>query len=694
MRSRRIVRRADSTSMATARLLALTIGATVLLASATLAHADMQVLACGQHPNHIFKPVSAYGIQATDTCPTTAGSQSGSLSLRTTGTYTRGQNALWQAVAPAGLEIVDAGVPASSMSAAGVNEGNIGDYGGDFYWQGGSSNISSGSSFFGPAAMNSSYFGFQIVCGKSTCGSGSDIIVSNLQLTVHETTPPSLSASGLWEASGWVRGSWPFAASADSPAGVCFLATDLNGLSLGETTSGDDQTIWHQCNATSISAKVDTSRFGQGALPFGLLASDAASLQDGANKTLYVDNQPPAVTLSGPTDAPSTAGTQDVTATATAGPSGLAGISCSADGSPAQWYAASSAQVPVSGVGLHLVQCNAENNAVDGNGVHGYSATESFSMKIGTPTVAAVAFSQVVNKLRCRHATETVHIPARWVKVRLHGRRVRVREKAHTQRITVTKCHPRTARRRVTRVVTIRRHGKKVRVRRRKLERVVLEPRSVLTRRQRVGHGKPALVFGWLGTDDGVALGGQTVDVLTAADNGSNNYRIAAVTTTAPDGSWSARLPGGPSRLVSASYPGSATTEGSVALPVHLVVPANVQLLSASPRRVPWGGVVRLAGRLKGGYLPRGGALVRLRIGEGSAVTTYGVREHVRGNGRFTTDYHFGEGQASLHRSFWFQIASLPMGDYPYAPADSRRLYVSVGGHPQPLCCRSGQFPK
>ena len=45
---------------------------------------------------------------------------------------------------------------------------------------------------------------------------------------------------------------------------------------------------------------------------------------------------------------------------------------------------------------------------------------------------------------------------------------------------------------------------------------------------------------------------------------------------------------------------------------------------------------------LAGGYLPPGGALVRLRIGAGSAFTTYGVREHVGGDGRFTTTYTFG----------------------------------------------------
>jgi hypothetical protein len=71
---------------------------------------------------------------------------------------------------------------------------------------------------------------------------------------------------------------------------------------------------------------------------------------------------------------------------------------------------------------------------------------------------------------------------------------------------------------------------------------------------------------------------------------------------------------------------------------------------------------------------------VRLRIGQGSAVTTYGVHEHVAGNGRFSTSYTFGAGEPSAHRTFWFQVASLPMGAYPYAPASSRRLSVRVSG--------------
>jgi hypothetical protein len=319
--------------------------------------------------------------------------------------------------------------------------------------------------------------------------------------------------------------------------------------------------------------------------------------------------------------------------------------------------------VPVNGVGMHEVHCYSESNAVDENGVHGTSSVETYGIKLGVPTVAGVAFSKLVDKLRCHRAVARTR----------HGRRK-----------TVTRCHVRSVRRRVTVWVTVRRHGHKVRVRRHKIIRVLLKPHVVNQSRRVVGHGRATTVDGWLGTTTGLALAGQTVDVLTAADNGRHNFKVAARATTAADGSWSARLPAGPSRLVEAYYGGSLTTESSQSAPVRLVVPGKVNLLRVWPRRVAWGGTVRLTGRLVGGYLPAGGALVRLRIGLGSAVTTYGVREHVGGRGGFSTTYTFGAGDPAVHRSFWFQVASLPMGDYPYAPASSRRLSVLVGGHPAP----------
>lgn len=656
--------------------------ATALLAAGG-ARANELLQTCGGYGNAIFVPSSAYGL-GVGGCLYISASAAGR-------TWSNGQGAIWQANAPAGLTITGAAVPSNSIQSQYVG-GSASDWRANFYWTGGSSNINPGEQQTGVLLGNfsSKSFGFLLVCVKSRCPVTQQpayLQIGSIALSVAETTPPAFNyLQGLWQKSGWVRGTWPLSFSADSPSGVCSLSAAFSGNPLiAPPAASPVLQHWQQCLAPTLDDLVATADYPQGPDQLQIGASDAAGQSSSSTKYVYVDNQQPTVALTGPADVPSTAGTQYVTATASAGPSGVAGISCSVDNAPALWYPTNPAQVSVPGVpGEHQMQCYSQNNALDSNGNRATSGPASFMMKIGAPTVAAVAFSAVVNKLSCRRVERRVLVPARWIKAKRHGKLVRVHRRAHFERRRVTRCHPRTVRRRVTRVVTVRRHGKRVRVTRRKLVRVVLEPRRVYQTVRRVGHGQASMVDGWLGTADGTALSGQSVEVLTAADNGRNNYHVAAVTTTAVNGGWSARLPAGPSRLVTAAYQGSATTESTLATPVHLVVPAKVQLLSVSPRRVAWGGVVRLVGRLRGGYLPPGGALVRLRIGEGSAVTTYGVREHVHGNGRFTTTYHFGVGDASLHRSFWFQIASLPMGDYPYAPANSRRIYVDVGGHPSP----------
>ncbi|MGH2870772.1 MAG: hypothetical protein ACRDNK_24785, partial [Solirubrobacteraceae bacterium] len=613
-----------------------------------------------------------------DTCP------GGALSLIGNSTnITRGQGAVWQATAPAGLTITGAVVP--NMDSSQVNAGPNGAYGGDFYWAGGSSNITLGeySASLGP--LSSSYFGFLLVCGKSSCPGypQGQIDVKQVTLLVHETSVPTFSAPiGLWQASGWVRGTWPAFAASDSPSGVCSLSVSLNGSQVAQSTATKDPSQWHECAAPWINRPVNTNDYGQGAAPLTLNATDAAGVPAATSKTVSIDNQPPAVSLSGPADAPSTAGPQYVTATATAGPAGIHGIHCSLDGGADQWAPASTARVAVSGVGNHQVSCFSENNALDPSGNRGTSPTESFAVKIGVPTVTGISFSRLVDRLQCRRVRERVTVPSRWVTVRWHHRRIRVRTKPRTKVLRVVKCHARTVQRVRIVVVTVHRHGHLVRVRRRERVRVILLPHTNHRAIRLVAHGRATTVSGWLGTYTGTALGGQTVQVSTAPDDGQERFGAAANVITAADGSWSATLPAGPSRLVQAQYGGNALAEASLSGVAREVVPADVRLLSVTPSRIPWGGTVRLTGRLRGGYLPPGGALVRLRIGLGSSRTTYGVHEHVGGNGRFTTSYTFGAGDPAVRRSFWFQLASLPMGDYPFAPASSGRISVLVGGHP------------
>ncbi|HET9102485.1 MAG TPA: hypothetical protein VFN55_03965 [Solirubrobacteraceae bacterium] len=447
-----------------------------------------------------------------------------------------------------------------------------------------------------------------------------------------------------------------------------------------------DPAAWHQCNAAGLgglNTTVHTTQFGNGVHTLSTTGSDAAGLSTTVKTSVSFDNTAPTISLSGPSDVPTTSGPATVTATATAGPSGIYGIDCALDGGPTQHFAASSAQVSIPDTaGQHTVSCTAQNNAVDASGNRATSAPATTTVKVGIPTVAALGFSTLVDGLRCHHVTETIHFPARWVTVVVRGHRLRVRERAHRQRIRLTRCRVRTARRTVTTWVAIKRHGRTVRVRRRRSIRVLLRPHRINRTTRVVAHGHGTTVDGWVGTTSGVALGGQPVEVLTAVDDGTQHYTLAATTTTRADGSWSARIGPGPSRLIEAVYPGAATTEATQSTPVSMIVPARIRLLRVTPVHVAWGGTVRLTGRLLGGHLPAGGALVRLRIGLGRTFITYGVHEHVSGSGRFTTSYTFGAGQPSVYRTYSFQLASLPMGDYPYAPAASNRIRVTVGGHP------------
>jgi hypothetical protein len=152
------------------------------------------------------------------------------------------------------------------------------------------------------------------------------------------------------------------------------------------------------------------------------------------------------VSLSGPTDAPVTSGIQYVTATATAGPSGVAGIACSADGAPYAWHVGANARIPFAGLGSHHVSCYAENNSIDSSGARAVSMTQTWSLSIREPTVSVISFSHLADPLRCRRIRERVKVPPHWVTVRRHHHAVRVLRRAHSKTVRVVRCRPRTER--------------------------------------------------------------------------------------------------------------------------------------------------------------------------------------------------------------------------------------------------------
>ena len=618
--------------------------------------------------------------------------QGGSFQIATTKNPGGGESAQWATVTPASIQIVHATTPVNDV----LIDPNITSdgYVASFFWAGGTQSIFPVNSCCGGmdygAGINrwlgpSRWFGFQVTCAYSPpCANppGQLLNVSGIELVAVDDTPPGLLALGsnnLWYQSGhWIRGAWnaSFAASADD--GICAMQAIVAGQSIpGPSDPTPDQHSWTQCpDPQTQDLTIDTTKYADGPLSLALSASDAASPANvsSPSETLHVDNQAVGLTLSGPTDAPSSAGTQYVTATATAGPSQVAGISCSEDGSPYQWHAGATAQIPVQGIGSHQVVCYAQNNAVDSSGQPATSPSESWALTIREPTALAIGFTKLVDRLRCHRARDRVRVPGRWATVHRDHKLVHLRLRARFEIKHVTRCHERTARRRITVWRTVTRHGKKVEVKRQRTIRVALVPHLVNHTTRRVAHGAGTTISGWLGTQSGTALPGVKVVVLAAADNGLGRFRPAAVVTTRPDGSWSARLRPGPSRLIEAVYGGGPTTEPTVSTQARLIVPAKV-LLRITPTSTHWGATIHISGRVLGGYIPDG-KLLRLRIGAEHVSGTVGIPDVGR-SGRFHTRWTFAAGRGTV--TYWFSVSTLAEPSYAFAPASSRRVSVTVG---------------
>jgi hypothetical protein len=653
-------------AVGTCAVLLLLLAATpiVTLVTPPSARANETVWACANGVNHVFAHAAVFGINTPSSCPGDPSRVQG-IAISTGGnTVKQGQRADWQANAPSGLVIVGASVPPANLYTYGINDGN--QYGGGFYWAGGGAqaNDEDSSAAFGP--LWTSYFGWQVICGVSQCTDGLNwMAVSDIALNVQETVGPSLVApNGLWQSTGWVRGDWPLNFYGDSPSGLCSLEAIINGQEVAGASSGQDTSTWHQCDAPGVSQTIHTWQDGQGAMPLTLAASDAAGLPVIDTRTIYIDNSQPTISLSGPTDAPSTAGTQYVIASASAGPSGVGGIFCSVDGSPYVAYSGNPARIPVQGIGAHVVQCYAQNQATDPTGARGQSAVESWGLRIRQPTISGITFgSRLLDALRCRSIRVRVDVGAHWVTVRRHGKRVRVHRRSGVRIRREVRCHARV----VVREVRVHGHLRP--------RRVVVLPHTVQISAKRVGFGRSATVTGWVGLSNGTALGGVPVRVMTATDNGRDRWRLATVAATSPDGVWKATLKPGPSRLISAVYPGSDTTEPAASAGVSLSSGTKVSL-TIRPRITVWGATIAISGRVLGGNIPAG-KLLRLRIGTAGIYSTVGI-PNIDRRGHYRTTWTFASGNGTVR--YWFSVSTLPEADYPYAQTSSPRVYVSVHG--------------
>jgi hypothetical protein len=537
--------------------------------------------------------------------------------------------------------------------------------------------------------QSSRYFGWQAFCNQSSCTpSGAGVVVfwvTKITLEAQETSGPALQAiasNNLYYQSGWVRGSFPADVAASDPSGVCSMVTTVDGTAISSYADPTpDTSQWTQCPNKEIDASVDTTAYPNGARALTLTysATNAAGAVSSASKALNVDNVTPSVSLSAPADTASTSGTQTVTVQGFGGPSGISAVYCSVDGSPTQTYEGATAEVPVTGIGPHQVSCYARNNAVNSSGATAVSPTSTLDLSIRQPTASAITFARIADALQCHTATQIVKVAGKVRTVRRHGKRVRVRGPARKVRRRVRKCHARTVMRTVKVVLKrhgkpVLRHGKPVYVKRRR--RVVLLPHTVNKPTRRIRHGKSTTVSGFVETTDGTALGGQPVQVYAAPDDNALRYHLIRTVSTDANGLWTAKVGRGPSRLIEAVYPGSATTEPATSPTVRLTVPAKIAV-KISPRVVPWAGKITITGRLVGGYVPGDGVALRLRVPyPGGQVLQEPFRTNRHGEFRFQWSYGAGRGVVRYR----FTVATTATeSDYPWAATVSRGVPVTFG---------------
>lgn len=427
----------------------------------------------------------------------------------------------------------------------------------------------------------------------------------------------------------------------------------LNGTLVQGPTSGLNYSSWVQCSADSpwVGPNVNTASYGDGTpLKLAYQAENAAgNWCTSSTSTNYVDNSPVALTLSGPTDAPVTAGTQYITATATAGPSGIGSITCSVDGSA--WAArtltgggtrSATTQIPVSGLGSHQVTCYATNQAIDVSGTVANSPTETWSISIREPVSGGITFSQVMQHRQRIHTRAL--IPTHWVTIRRGHKLRRVRRHARNERRWLTTCTTRT----------------------------------LLSDVAHRAHGKGATVSGWFASVDGAPLGNALVNIMAASDNGSYAWTTAATATTSATGTWQATLPAGPSRLVEAVYAGGPLTEPAASAVIRLIVPAKIAV-SITPRSAPWRGSITIRGHLIGGYVPADGVALRLLIRyRGARQPTDLLAFRTTASGRFRIRFTFGGGYGVVSYRLWIATTG-GESDYPFSATASKQLSVTFG---------------
>jgi hypothetical protein len=229
------------------------------------------------------------------------------------------------------------------------------------------------------------------------------------------------------------------------------------------------------------------------------------------------------------------------------------------------------------------------------------TTTETVTLPLRAKSDSAVSFAKIIDPRIAKKVRERVRVGFHYVTETKHGKAVKVKKGGHFKTITVIKRVEHCT----TKRVKVAKHSWKLKTSCRAAH-VSYSKRAIIR------HGRRTKIYGELTTGQGVAIANQTIEILETPKNGGGKTRQIGTASTNADGGWSAKIAAGPSRTIKGYYPGSATilpTSGRG----QLFVPAKIKL-RITPTKLPWGSVIKLRGKLVGGYVPEHGVAMRILI--------------------------------------------------------------------------------
>lgn len=196
-------------------------------------------------------------------------------------------------------------------------------------------------------------------------------------------------------------------------------------------------------------------------------------------------------------------------------------------------------------------------------------------------------------------------------------------------------------------------------------------PRDARTYTRGLSHSALTLT-GRLTDPSHTPITGAQIQLLQQPTSASPPTQIATTTTRA-DGTWTIKVPKGPSRLLRVAYfSHMLDTTPAATLDFHERVPAVV--LMHAPHTTRLGHAVVFSGQLAGGYVPPGGESVQMEIFYSGRWRTIEVLP-TNSRGRWAYKYVFTLGAGASYR---FRAVTVPNGVYPFMSAASKPVSVTV----------------